>query len=251
MLSLRRDSYGSAGLDGAREVLVKLSAMISKQDVCEMLRPFQKHRQLSIREGEVISLEILTLLCDDYCGDEGTLKYLARLMTPELYADLVDERNLNQRCGYPLCSGAPERIRDPFSVDQVTKQFLWENNPYAYLSKYCNKFHFRCSQFFQVQLSEEAIFARTGVQLLEDTQEMRQTQDDKFNVTLFEELLREKASEEDIKSLVAGLKRLGLDASQDGEDGDEQLEVDLSKWLEQIKIVENKDPPMLGDLVKD
>lgn len=216
-----------------------------------MLKPFQQHRQLSIREGEVLSLEVLTLLCDDYCEDEETLKYLARLLTPEIYADLVDERNLNHRCGYPLCDGAPERIRDPFSIDQVTKQFLWENNPYAYLSKYCNKFHFRCSQFYQVQLSEEAMFARTGAHLIEDTVDMKKTQDDKFNVTLFEELLREKASEEDIKSLVAGLKRLGLDTSATEEEGDEQLEVDLTKWLEQIKIVENSDPPFLGDLVKD
>lgn len=225
--------------------------MITRQDVCDVLKPFQQHRQLSIREGEVVSLEILTLLCDDYCEDEATLKYLARLMTPEIYTDLVDERNLNHRCGYPLCSGAPERIRDPFSLDQVTKRFLWENNPYAYLSKYCNKFHFRCSQFYQVQLSEEAIFSRTGVHLIHDTENMKKSQDDKFNVTLFEELLREKASEEDIKSLVAGLKRLGLDTSNDEEENDEQLEVDLTKWLEQIRIVENADPPMLGDLVKD
>lgn len=219
--------------------------------MCDLLRPFQQHRQLSIKEGEVVSLEVLTLLCDDFCEDEATLKYLARLMTPEIYADLVDERNLNQRCGYPLCSGAPERIRDPFALDQVTKQFLWENNPYAYLSKYCSKFHFRCSQFYQIQLSEEALFARTGVHLIEDTDDMKRSQDSKFNVTLFEELLREKASEEDIKTLVAGLKKLGIDTSNVPEEDSDDLEVDLTKWLEQIKIVENADPPMMGDLVKD
>lgn len=218
-----------------------------------VLKTHQKHRQLSIREAEVISLDLIDILCDSYCKDEETVKYLARFMTPDMYQDLLDERNLNKKCGYPLCDKAPERIRDPFSIDDNTKRFLWENNPYAYLSIYCNKFHFRCSQFLQVQLSDEALFARTGVHLIQDTDEKQEALNTKYKVTLFEELLREKASEDDMKSLIAGLKKLGIQGGDDTDTGenDQQLEDELSRWLSEIKIVENEKPSILGDFTKD
>lgn len=225
--------------------------MATIEDIKETaLIPFQKHRQLSMHESEVITLEIIGLLCDSECKDEKTLKYLGRFLTPDMYQDLVDERNLNKRCGYPLCGKSPERIRDPFSMNDTTKKFLLENNPYAYLSHYCSKFHFRCSQFYQVQLSDEALFARTGVHLFEDPEQDKHDID--FKVTLFEELLREKASEEDIKSLISGLKKLGLNPdSGTTEKDDTELEDDLSKWLAQIKIVENDNPSILGDFTRE
>lgn len=220
------------------------------QDVS--LRPFQSHRQLSIREAEIISLELIETLCDSYCKNEETLKYLARFLTPDTYRDILDERNLSKMCGYPMCSKPPERIRDPFSIDDSTKRFLWENNPYAYLSTYCSKFHFRCSQFYQVQLSDEALFARIGVHLIHQNQEDQKALNDKYKVTLFEELLREKASEDDVKTLVVGLKKLGIQGENSSSpEDDQQLEDDLSKWLSEIQIVENEEPSILGDLTKD
>lgn len=178
--------------------------MTTIQDIQQIaLGSYQKHRQLSIHEAEMISLEIIGLLCDSYCHDEDTLKYIARLITTDVYMDLIDERNLNKKCGYPLCNKAPERIRDPFNMDDVTRKFLWENNPYAYLSRYCSKFHFRCSQFFRLQLSDEALFARTGIHLIDkhvhdskgdDLTNLNAIQEEKYKITLFEEFLREKAS---------------------------------------------------------
>lgn len=217
------------------------------------LGPFQKHRQLSIREAEIISLEIIELLCDSHCKDEATLKYLARLITPATYQDLLDERNLNKKCGYPMCNRQPERLRDPFSIDYTTKRFLWENNPYAYLSIYCSKFHFRCSQFYEVQLSDEALFARTGVHLVHNSPQEKKEIDEKYRIELFEELLRQKASEDDIKSLIAGLRKLGINngANQEHKDDDQEMEEDLSKWLAEINIIENDKPSILGDLTKD
>lgn len=220
------------------------------QDV--VLRPFQNHRQLSMREAETISLELIGILCDSSCKNEETLKYLARLFTQDTYQDLIDERNLNKMCGYPLCAQPPERVRDPFSVNDTTKRFLWDNNPYAYLSTYCSKFHFRCSQFYRVQLSEEALFARTGVHLVQQSQEERQSVESMYKITLFEELLREKSSEEDLESLIAGLKKLGLQSGDSGvPETDQQTQDDISKWLSEIKIVETEEPSILGDFTKD
>ncbi|CCD23337.1 RNA polymerase II subunit B1 CTD phosphatase RTR1 NDAI_0B03020 [Naumovozyma dairenensis CBS 421] len=230
------------------------------------LGPYQRHRQLSMNEAEMLSLEVISLLCDSYCADETTLKYTAKLITPDIYMNLIDERNLNKRCGYPLCNKSPERLRDPFSIDEVTKKFLWENNPYAYLSRFCSKFHFRCSQFYQLQLSNEALFSRTGIHLINNHIYDKDGEDiitsfnspinERYNVVLFEEFLREKATEEDIKSLVAGLKKLGLqgetnETKTDDHHEDLQWEQDLSKWLSEIKIVEIEKPNLLGDFQKE
>ncbi|CAR29365.1 hypothetical protein ZYGR_0AD00450 [Zygosaccharomyces rouxii] len=219
----------------------------------EILKPLQRHKQLTVKEAEEISLGLIDTLCDSYCQDEATLQYLSMFFTPQLYQDLLDERNLNKWCGYPMCSRSPERIRDPFEVDDNTKRFLWENNPYAYLSIYCSKFHFRCSQFYQVQLSDESLFARTGIHLINQSSSELERLNEKYGVTLFEQLLREKASEDDMKSLVAGLRRLGIKNDNDNgtEKGDDQFETDLSKWLSDIKIVEHEEPELLGDLEKD
>lgn len=225
--------------------------MASIEDIQEMaLKDHQMHRQLSMREAEMISMALLELFCDSYCIDEESLKYLGKFLTPELYHDLMDERNLNKKCGYPSCNASPERIRDPFSMDINTRKFLWENNPYAYLSAYCGKFHFKCSQFYQMQLSEDALFSRTGIHLYSSLSNMENTDSNmqEYNVTLFEELLREKTSEEDIKSLIAGLKGLGIQSESENQ---EEFETDLTKWMHEIKIVEVEKPHELGDLVKE
>lgn len=231
-----------------------------------VLAPFQKHRQLSIKESETLTLELLALLCDDGVDHGNTLKYIVRLITPDTYDDLIEERNLNDLCGYPLCNRPPERnthqkenivhhgnagVMASQQHDEIIKKFLWENNPYAYLSKFCSKFHFRCSQFYEVQLNDDALFSRTGIHLITDT--LKQGDDEAYNVTLFEDLLREKSSEEDIKSLIVGLKKLGLHSGseENGDSEDKLLEDELSKWLSEIKIVENENPPLLGDLVKE
>ncbi|SMN21701.1 similar to Saccharomyces cerevisiae YER139C RTR1 CTD phosphatase [Maudiozyma saulgeensis] len=239
----------------------------------EVLKPFQNHRQLSIKESETLTLDLLALLCDDEIENGNTLKYLAKLITPTTYDDLIEERNLNHLCGYPLCNRPPERnvhhsestlhhgntgVMSSHQNDAIIKRFLWENNPYAYLSKFCSKFHFRCSQFYQVQLDENALFSRTGIHLINDTLKNKENNENEnentaYQVTLFEDLLREKSTEEDVKSLIIGLKKLGLHNSS-GEtelSEDKLLEDELSQWLSDIKIVENNNPPLMGDLEKE
>lgn len=225
----------------------------------EVLTPYQKHRQLSMKEAQSISLDILTLLCDAQISDEDTLKWLARLMTPETYMDLMDERNLNKLCGYPMCQHAPERERDPFSMSETTKKFLWENNPYAYLSRFCSKFHFRCSQFYQVQLSEDALFSRTGIHLINDTLQTDNSVNEKYGIELMEVLLRNKATEEEIKNIVLGVNKLDLatgdteytEESRNGEIRNVTSPEDLSQWLQDFKIIENDKPSIIDDYLKD
>lgn len=224
-----------------------------------VLSPYQKHRQLSMKEAQSITLDILSILCDGQVKDEDTLRWLARFMTPESYSDLMDERNLNKLCGYPMCHASPERKRDPFAMSEVTKQFLWENNPYAYLSRFCSKYHFRCSQFYQVQLSDDALFLRTGIHLINDSMLTSNTLNEKYNVELMEAMLRNKATDEEFKNIVLGVKKLalnGADKNDDDADDDENNTItttpeDLTKWFKEFKIIENENPTIIDDYLKD
>ncbi|CCK71212.1 RNA polymerase II subunit B1 CTD phosphatase RTR1 KNAG_0G01540 [Huiozyma naganishii CBS 8797] len=212
------------------------------------LSGFQKHRQLSIKESEVITLEIITLLCDASLESEEAAKYLGKLITPETYDDLIDERNLNGLCGYPLCSNSTERRRDPFSMNQTTKLFMSENNPYNYLSKFCGKLHSNCSQFYQLQLSDDPLFTRVGIHLIEDTMKNVE-QEEKYGITLLEEVIRRESTEDEIKFIISGIKQLDIKTKK-SENGDTPTPDELSKWLQEITIVENINPSIPGDLSK-
>ncbi|SCU83611.1 LAME_0C05842g1_1 [Lachancea meyersii CBS 8951] len=225
--------------------------MTSVEDIKRLvLKPFQNHRQLSIKEADTLSLEILDLLSQSDCKDQSTLKYLANFLTVETYHDLIEERNLNKKCGYPLCNRCQNRIRDPYGGNATANRFLQQNNPYAYLSHYCSKFHYRCSQFYEVQLTNEALFVRIGVHLDDKIQgDVPKLQ----SVSLLEELIQgEELEEQNLISIVSGIGKLNIQ-SEEGAHGDEkeELEKDLSGWLSQIKIVENKDPHPMGDFFKD
>lgn len=230
---------------------------IIKYDIKDLqktvLTPYQKHRQLSMKEAQSIMLDILSILCDGQVKDEDTLKWLARFMTPDTYSDLMDERNLNKLCGYPMCHASPERERDPFEMSKVTKQFLWENNPYAYLSRFCSKYHFRCSQFYQVQLSDDALFSRTGIHLINNSMPANIIMNEKYNVELMEIMLRNKATDDEFKKIILGVKKLEIDGPDKvtNDTNTNPTPEDLSKWFEDFRIIENEKPTIIDDYLKD
>ncbi|KAK5781112.1 RNA polymerase II subunit B1 CTD phosphatase RTR1 PWA37_002039 [Arxiozyma heterogenica] len=230
---------------------------IIKYDIKDLqetvLTPYQKHRQLSMKEAQSITLDILSILCDGQVKDEDTLKWLARFMTSDTYSDLMDERNLNKLCGYPMCHASPERERDPFEMSKLTKQFLWENNPYAYLSRFCSKYHFRCSQFYQVQLSDDALFSRTGIHLINNSMPTNIIMNEKYNVELMEAMLRNKATEDEFKNIILGVKKLEIDGPDKvtNDTNTNPTPEDLTKWFEDFKIIENEKPTIIDDYLKD
>lgn len=210
-----------------------------------VLKPYQNHRQLTINESELLSLELLDLLSTTYCKDKETLKYVANFLTKETYDDLIDERNLNKKCGYPLCDRSQNRFRDLYGGNGIATNFLKQHNPYAYLSLYCSKFHYRCSQFYHAQLSNEALFSRVGIHLNDGK---------KSDIVLLEEVIaNNETREEDLKLVVQGIGNLDIGKSegQDENESKKELEKDLSEWLSEVKIVENEKPNILGDLGKE
>ncbi|SCV03994.1 LAMI_0H12596g1_1 [Lachancea mirantina] len=206
----------------------------------QVLKPYLNRKQLSLKESELISLELIDLLSESSCDDDQTLKYVGRFLTKDAYQDLSEERNLNKKCVYPRCELQQGRLRDLYGGNNTATRFLKENNPYAYLTFFCSKFHYRCSQFFQAQLSDEALFARTGV--LQDEYD----QDDQ-KITLLNELIsNERHDKNELVNIIKGFESMHL--TSPSKTSDKELEEDLSEWLADIKIQEVEKPAPWGDL---
>ncbi|SCU78327.1 LADA_0A05116g1_1 [Lachancea dasiensis] len=215
----------------------------------QVLEPYQNHRQLSIKEADTISLELLDLFSQSDCNDKETLKYLANFLTGEMYNDLMEERNLNKKCGYPSCTRSQSRVKDPYGGNAVATRFLQENNPYAYLSQFCSKFHYRCSQFYEVQLTDEALFVRSGVHLNDDIQGKAPKLQD---VTLLEEMMQgEEIKQHDVAAIIKGIGQLHINREGEKAEVQEEVQKDLSDWLSQIKIAEKANPHPLGDFFEE
>lgn len=88
--------------------------------------------------------------------DAAALKLISRFFTPQDYDDLVEERTVLSRCGYPTCTNSlldiKGRIRDP------TKQTVL-----AWQHSFCKLACYQASQFYREQLKNEALITRADV----------------------------------------------------------------------------------------
>lgn len=202
-----------------------------------ILKPYEKHKQLSINESESLLLDLLELLSQTYCKNKQTLKYIGKFLTKKTYNYLIEERNLNKQCGYPSCQKTQARVRDLYSNHTAT-EFLRQHNPYDYLTRFCSKFHHMCSKVYELQLSDESLFGREGVHLKDFNP--------KNEITLLEELA---VNDYDITQAIQQITALHI-VPQNLEDGS-GIEKDLLDGLSDMKIIENENPHFLGDLMKE
>lgn len=166
------------------------------------MRPHQLHSKLSSYEADMILGQLVSILRNSYCYDEMTLKYVCRFLSPQAYQYLVNERILNQRCGYPLCdkSTAVHLHRDPFCMINVRA---------SYVTKYCSEMHMKASSFLYAQLSSTPLSEREGIHLIANFNREKYEQDsEKYDPIIFEEYLREKRTQNDVDALIASIETL-------------------------------------------
>ncbi|KAH3901829.1 related to RNA polymerase II subunit B1 CTD phosphatase RTR1 [Saccharomycodes ludwigii] len=200
----------------------------------KILAPYETHKQLSIREAEALTLDLLLILSTEDIDDYITLKKIYKLFDKQSYSELIAERNINHKCGYPLCSGKPNREKDLYGKTNKILDKL--KNPYGYLTNYCSKSHYQCSQFYKAQLPEDALFSRLGDHILGQNIVSLSSPTD---IKLLEELI---TSEEEMRSLADNLSNVHLENTNTGE---------LIDMMNNFKIVENGSPKFYGDLEKD
>ena len=159
----------------------------------EILQPHQLHEQLSLFEAQMVESAIVSMLSESFCKNEQTLKYLARLLSPMSYLDIINARSGNKICGYPLCH---ERISENLSDGLLT------------YSIYCSKFHSKCSLYLIRQLPQIPLNERSGVH---STSYYNPSFNDVYNVDLLEELIRNRISTATVTSLTADFECLEVD----------------------------------------
>ncbi|XP_022231719.1 putative RNA polymerase II subunit B1 CTD phosphatase RPAP2 homolog isoform X1 [Drosophila obscura] len=91
--------------------------------------------------------------------DVAEPEFLAMLweIAPHNYTDIVDEREISQNCGYPLCSNALENV--PKQKYQISAS---RNKVYDLTErkKFCSGYCFRASEYIKAQVPTLPLWLR-------------------------------------------------------------------------------------------
>lgn len=213
---------------------------------------------LSPGEASRLLLLITELLLDHFV-DLQLLKFLSRFLTPQIYDEIIEERNIEHQCGYITCNKSPKQNVRRLSVisngsastlpafaspgasaTSMTKYQIYNRKPSmilpnTYLSQYCCKEHYQASLFYRNQLSLEAVFARKDIMVAPPFPAIRSWYEN--TITCLEEVLaKHRELKEQGKTLGEVITMMnGLSVSEDDKDTNE-----LIKLIEDFEIVEKE-----------
>ncbi|GME72792.1 unnamed protein product [Ambrosiozyma monospora] len=141
------------------------------QDILSILQPYQFKSTLIPKEASQLTYKLIEKLMIYNC-DKFTLRIISRYLSKQTYEDLVTERVINHYCGYPTCKYQnSNRIKEVQLNSLVSKLKL----PRSYNTKFCCKAHYQCSEFYKKQLSYDALFARSNLNLPFDHEDAFET----------------------------------------------------------------------------
>ncbi|KAI5956791.1 hypothetical protein KGF54_000408 [Candida jiufengensis] len=229
------------------------------------LKPFEGKELLSPQESLKISLLITELLIDNYI-DFNLLKFLSRFLTVESYNDIIEERNIEHKCGYFLCDNQPKSLVRRLSLNSngtttasisdtgaSTRYQIYNRKPSiilpnTYMSQYCCKEHYQASIFYKNQLSSEALFARTNILIIPPFQGNKTWYEN--SITCLEEVIaKHKELKQQGKSMAEVIALMnGLNMNED-EINDETNQ--LIKLIEDFEIVEKDTVDMNGKQIHE
>lgn len=187
------------------------------------LMQFSHPGTLTPGEASRLTLILLEVLADDDC-DAYFLKFISRFLSRDVYGELIEERNINKLCAYPLCREKQARAHGLHRTSVGL--------PYEYLKYYCTKTHFQCSEFYKAQLSPEALFARPNV-----TVESYGAMEYENGITLLEEVLQERNRGASLRQVLNGMDTLTLQ-----DDKQDEAIQQMDSMIQDFKIVENEQP---------
>lgn len=151
-------------------------------------------------------LSLILLAIDPIDGP--TLRFLARFFTPPDYDDLVDERTIALRCGYPLCVKSLKESLVPASQRLKNPIHPWTDH-------YCSKHCWQASMFYRKQLSHEVLMTRedvaytpfgyskyeTNIIILEEAEEIARVENRTLSEVIADMVKRESRAENLISNL--------------------------------------------------
>lgn len=219
--------------------------LLTVESFLDHLKPYANKDMLTPAEASQIQLRIAELVLD-HTIDITLLKFLSRFLTQNSYDELVEERNIEHQCGYPVCSKSPKHQVRRLShlngaMETATRYQIWNRKPSmilpnTYLSQYCCKEHYQASLFYRNQLSLEAVFARKDILVVPPFAATASVWYEN-NITCLEEVLaKHRELKEQGKSLGDVIAMMnGLSVA----DGDKDT-AELVRMIEDFEIVENE-----------
>lgn len=228
--------------------------LMTNEKFLPYLEPYANKELLTPAEALQLSLLITELLVDDYV-DYSLLKFLSRFLTQQSYDEIIEERNIEHECGYPLCNNQPKLLVRRLSLNSngtttalmsdvgaSTKYQIYNRKPSiilpnTYKSQYCCKDHYQASIFYRNQLSNEAIFARKDIMVIPPFQGGKNWYEN--SITLLEEVIAKhkelKQEGKTMAEVVAMMNGLSMSGDEMNEDTNQ-----LIKLIEDFEIVEKE-----------
>ncbi|KAG2216903.1 hypothetical protein INT45_010931 [Circinella minor] len=84
------------------------------------------------------------------------LRQAATILQPQTYDEVVEERAVQDYCGYPLCNNAPVKDQPRYRISLSQRKVFDQTE----LASYCSDNCLQKSKYFRMQLSEEPVWFR-------------------------------------------------------------------------------------------
>ncbi|KAI1316125.1 RNA polymerase II associated protein 2 [Mortierella claussenii] len=85
---------------------------------------------------------------------EATLGEAANRIKQSHYQEIIDERNINRLCGYPLCTEPPRDLKGKFRISLSERKVF----DITVLKKFCSSRCLSASRWFESQLTEDPLY---------------------------------------------------------------------------------------------
>ncbi|KAK9474171.1 Rtr1/RPAP2 family-domain-containing protein, partial [Dipodascopsis tothii] len=196
-----------------------------------LLNRFGRPGLLELKSVAALTLYLTEFLADDV--DPPFLKFASRFLTPASFDDVVVERNIVHKCGYPVCTESTasadarmipvSRAHVNASIVRARSAFVVKPSaPGKEAMVYCSKWHMQAAKFYQAQLSEEAVWARLDIGVATLPRAVAAWE---AKIRLLDEFMDESITDEGLAfELSKGFDRLGLGPEAEDADGDTAME---------------------------
>ncbi|KAF8937283.1 Rtr1/RPAP2 family-domain-containing protein [Dissophora ornata] len=104
------------------------------------------------KKFESMVLQWQEILCDPV--DEATLGEAANRIKQSHYQEVIEERNIGNLCGYPLCPKPPRDIKGKFRIALHERKVF----DISVLKQYCSSTCLSASRWLGAQMTEEPIY---------------------------------------------------------------------------------------------
>ena len=84
------------------------------------------------------------------------LRQATAILQPQTYDEVVEERAVQDYCGYPLCNNTPVKDQPRYRISLSQRKVFDQTE----LASYCSDNCLQKSKYFRMQLSEEPVWFR-------------------------------------------------------------------------------------------